>query len=126
MYQALSRMTRAQSISLGLTEKLGLLQALGGPKLLLHRMPPRPRKSPRPAAGRPAGGTPRPATPRRSPITAPIRSGYARMLIARAITSAAMPRDTAASVVISSLAHGLIAEMSVGLNAVAVQKPSDK
>jgi len=29
------RMTRAQSISLGLTEKLRLLQALGGPKLLL-------------------------------------------------------------------------------------------
>ena len=27
---------------------------------------------------------------------------------------------------ISSLAHGLIAEMSVGLNAVAVQKPSDR
>ena len=47
------------------------------------------------------------------------------MLIARAITSPAMPRDTAASVIISSLAHGLIAEMSVGLNAVAVQKPSD-
>ncbi len=37
-----------------------------------------------------------------------------------------MPRDTAASVIISSLAHGLFAEMSVGLNAVAVQKPSDR
>ena len=37
-----------------------------------------------------------------------------------------MPRDTAASVIISSLAHGLIAEMSVGLKAVAVQKPSDR
>jgi len=55
-----------------------------------------------------------------------IRSGYARMLIARAITSAAMTRDTTASVIISSLAHGLIAEMSVELNAVAVQKPSDR
>jgi cyclopropane-fatty-acyl-phospholipid synthase len=44
MYQALARMTRAQSISLGLTEKLGLLQALGGPKLLLHRMPPPPQE----------------------------------------------------------------------------------
>ena len=44
MYQALSRMTRAQSISLGLTEKLRLLQALGGPKLLVHRMPPPPQE----------------------------------------------------------------------------------
>jgi len=42
MYQALARMTRAQAISLGLAEKLRLLQALGGPKLLLHRMPPPP------------------------------------------------------------------------------------
>jgi Mycolic acid cyclopropane synthetase len=40
MYQALTRMTQAQSISIGLAEKLRLLQALGGPKLLLHRMPP--------------------------------------------------------------------------------------
>jgi len=55
-----------------------------------------------------------------------MRGCYARMLIARAITSPAMPRDTAASMIISSLAHGLIAEMSVGLNAVAVQKPSDR
>jgi hypothetical protein len=51
---------------------------------------------------------------------------YARMLIARAITSAPITRDTAASVIISNLAHGLIAEMSTGLNAVAVQKPSDR
>jgi hypothetical protein len=51
---------------------------------------------------------------------------YYKMLIARAITSAPMPRDTAASVIISSLAHRLIAEMSVGLNAVAVQKASDR
>src|SRR6185312_3718982 len=39
MYEALSRMTKAQSSSLTLAEKLRLLQALGGPKLLLHRMP---------------------------------------------------------------------------------------
>ena len=51
---------------------------------------------------------------------------YYRMLIARAITSAPMPRDTAASVIISSLAHRLIAETSVGLNAVAVQNASDR
>src|SRR5215475_792355 len=40
MYEALARMTKAQSINLGLAEKLRLLQALGGPKLLVHRMPP--------------------------------------------------------------------------------------
>jgi len=44
MYQALTRMTQAQSISIGLAEKLRLLQALGGPKLLLHRMPPPPQE----------------------------------------------------------------------------------
>jgi len=44
MYQALIRMTQAQSISIGLAEKLRLLQALGGPKLLLHRMPPPPQE----------------------------------------------------------------------------------
>ena len=44
MYEALSRMTRAQSISLGIAEKLRLLQALGGPKLLLHRIPPPPQE----------------------------------------------------------------------------------
>src|SRR5271169_3924772 len=44
MYQVLSRMTKAQSISLGPAEKLRLLQALGGPKLLLHRMPPPPQE----------------------------------------------------------------------------------
>ena len=49
---------------------------------------------------------------------------YFKMLIARAITSALIPRDTAASVIISSLAHCLIAETSVGLNEVAVQKAS--
>src|SRR6266542_5387750 len=44
MYQALSRMTKAQSISLSVGEKLRLLQALGGPKLLLHRMAPPPQE----------------------------------------------------------------------------------
>jgi cyclopropane-fatty-acyl-phospholipid synthase len=44
MYEALSRMAKAQSVSLGAAEKLRLLQALGGPKLLLHRMPPPPQE----------------------------------------------------------------------------------
>jgi cyclopropane-fatty-acyl-phospholipid synthase len=44
MYQALARMAKAQSISLSVAEKLRLLQALGGPKLLLHRMPPPPQE----------------------------------------------------------------------------------
>src|SRR6202030_1397774 len=34
MYEALARMTKAQSISMTLAEKMRLLQALGGPKLL--------------------------------------------------------------------------------------------
>src|SRR5690242_7010144 len=44
MYEALSRMTRAQSIDITMAEKLRLLQALGGPKLLLYRMPPPPQE----------------------------------------------------------------------------------
>src|ERR1700745_4081388 len=44
MYETLSRMTKAQSINLSAAEKLRLLQALGGPKLLLHRMPPPPQE----------------------------------------------------------------------------------
>jgi cyclopropane-fatty-acyl-phospholipid synthase len=44
MYETLARTTKAQSISLSLAEKLRLLQALGGPKLLLHRMPPPPQE----------------------------------------------------------------------------------
>jgi hypothetical protein len=44
MYEALTRMTKAQSISLSAAGKLRLLQALGGPKLLLHRMPPPPQE----------------------------------------------------------------------------------
>ncbi len=53
-------------------------------------------------------------------------STHCRMLIARAITSVATIKEVAASTIISSLAHGLIAETSVGLNAVAVQKDSDR
>ena len=49
-----------------------------------------------------------------------------RMLTARAITRAPMPSDTHASRIMRSLAHGLIAEVSVGLNAVAVQKASER
>ena len=44
MYEALARMTKAQSISMSMAEKLRLLQALGGPKLLVHRMPPPPQE----------------------------------------------------------------------------------
>jgi len=44
MYQALVRITKAQSISLTMADKLRLLQAFGGPKLLLHRMPPSPQE----------------------------------------------------------------------------------
>src|ERR1700730_19362634 len=44
MYEALTRMTKAQSISMTMAEKLRLLQALGGPKLLIHRMPPPPQE----------------------------------------------------------------------------------
>src|SRR6516165_10712424 len=44
MYEALASMTKVQSTSLGLAEKLRLLQSLGGPKLLLHRMPPPPQE----------------------------------------------------------------------------------
>jgi cyclopropane-fatty-acyl-phospholipid synthase len=44
MYETLSRMARAQSMSVGWTEKARLLQALGGPKLLLQRMPPPPQE----------------------------------------------------------------------------------
>jgi cyclopropane-fatty-acyl-phospholipid synthase len=44
MYEALARMTKAQSISMTVAEKLRLLQALGGPKLLVHRMPAPPQE----------------------------------------------------------------------------------
>ena len=48
------------------------------------------------------------------------------MLIARAMTSVAKDSEAAAWSIMRSLAHGLTAEMSVGLNAVAVQKASDR
>ena len=73
-------------------------------------------------AGQGSAGRPRSV----SAAELPALSGYYRMLMAREITSAASPRDTAASTIISSLAHGLIADTSVGLNAVAVQKASDR
>src|ERR1022692_1195511 len=44
MYEALARMTKAQNISMTVAEKLRRLQALGGPKLLLHRLPPPPQE----------------------------------------------------------------------------------
>ncbi len=44
MYEALNRMTKAQAIGLSVAEKLRLLNALGGPKLLLHRVPPPPQE----------------------------------------------------------------------------------
>jgi cyclopropane-fatty-acyl-phospholipid synthase len=55
MYEALARMTKTQNISMTTAEKLRLLRALGGPKLLVHRMPPPPqevRQSRRLLAGR--------------------------------------------------------------------------
>src|SRR3974390_3310323 len=44
MYETLSRVVKVQSIGVGWAEKVRLLQALGGPKLLLHRMPPPPQE----------------------------------------------------------------------------------
>ena len=44
MYEALARMAKAQSISMTAAEKVRLLRALGGPKLLVHRMPPPPQE----------------------------------------------------------------------------------
>ena len=46
--------------------------------------------------------------------------------MARAMTSAARTIEQPASSIMSSLAHGLIADMSVGLIAVAVQKASER
>jgi cyclopropane-fatty-acyl-phospholipid synthase len=44
MYQALARMTNAQNIGMTAAQKLRLLRALGGPRLLVHRMPPPPQE----------------------------------------------------------------------------------
>ena len=66
--------------------------------------------------------------PTLQPPAQPVGSAcsYFKMLIARAITSTPMLRETTASMIIKSLAHRLIAETSAGLNAVAVQKASDR
>jgi cyclopropane-fatty-acyl-phospholipid synthase len=45
MYQALVRMSNAQRLDVSLPEKVRLLQALGGPKLLIHRIAPPPQES---------------------------------------------------------------------------------
>jgi cyclopropane-fatty-acyl-phospholipid synthase len=45
MYEALVRMSKAQRLDIALPEKLRLLQALGGPKLLIHRIAPPPQES---------------------------------------------------------------------------------
>ncbi|MBO0801487.1 MAG: class I SAM-dependent methyltransferase [Nocardiopsaceae bacterium] len=44
MYTALSRLSRAQETDIGLGEKIKLLRALGGPKVLLPRIPPPPQE----------------------------------------------------------------------------------
>ncbi len=44
MYQALARMSKAQTLTISVAEKLRLLQALGGPKLLINRVPPPPQE----------------------------------------------------------------------------------
>jgi cyclopropane-fatty-acyl-phospholipid synthase len=44
MYQTLSRMTKVQTMSMSWAEKARMLRALGGPRLLLHRMPPPPQE----------------------------------------------------------------------------------
>jgi len=44
MYEALARMSKAQTLTVSATDKVRLLQALGGPKLLLHRVPPPPQE----------------------------------------------------------------------------------
>jgi cyclopropane-fatty-acyl-phospholipid synthase len=44
MYSALSRMMSAQRLEIGLREKLQLLQALGGPKVLVPRVTPPPQE----------------------------------------------------------------------------------
>ena len=44
MYAALSRLSRAQDMNMSWADRLKLLQALGGPKLLLPRIPPPPQE----------------------------------------------------------------------------------
>jgi cyclopropane-fatty-acyl-phospholipid synthase len=44
MYEALVRMSKAQNLSMTTAQKISLLQELGGPKLLIHRMAPPPQE----------------------------------------------------------------------------------
>jgi cyclopropane-fatty-acyl-phospholipid synthase len=44
MYTALARMASAQSLSISVSERLRLLQAVGGPKVLFPRVPPPPQE----------------------------------------------------------------------------------
>jgi cyclopropane-fatty-acyl-phospholipid synthase len=44
MYTLLSRLSRAQNMNMSLADRVKLLQALGGPKLLLPRIPPPPQE----------------------------------------------------------------------------------
>jgi cyclopropane-fatty-acyl-phospholipid synthase len=44
MYTALSRLSRAQNMNMSWADRVKLLQALGGPKLLLPRIPPPPQE----------------------------------------------------------------------------------
>jgi len=44
MYEALARMSKAQSLDVSIGEKLRLLRALGGPKLLVNRVAPPPQE----------------------------------------------------------------------------------
>ena len=44
MYTTLSRLSRAQEMNVGLADRLKLLQALGGPKVLVPRIPPPPQE----------------------------------------------------------------------------------
>ena len=44
MYQALARMSKAQNMDMSVIDKVRLLQQLGGPKLLLNRVPPPPQE----------------------------------------------------------------------------------
>src|SRR5258708_24299788 len=44
MFTALSRLSRAQEVHVGLSEKIRLLRALGGPKVLIPRIPPPPQE----------------------------------------------------------------------------------
>jgi len=44
MYEALARMSKAQRMDVSIAEKLRLLQALGGAKLLINRVPPPPQE----------------------------------------------------------------------------------